>query len=95
MMTVFGDGQTFVSTNLTFLSNALLNAAANGQRTFTVNIITAQSPTALKLNGNYLQAYLAGISSGLELQEILPYECTPTLNTSDSLTVSIDFNFTF
>jgi hypothetical protein len=95
----FDAGVTFVTvTNLSAISTALINAAAAGNTTFVVKLTTSYLPSTLRANsGNNLinKAYLAGIQGGLANQDIYEYECTPSLNISDSITTSIDLNFNF
>lgn len=72
--------------------------AALGNTAFTVTIETTYLPTALRNNKGdnmILKAFLAGVSSGLAASSIFGFECTPTLNTTDTVTTSIDLNFTF
>lgn len=72
--------------------------AANGLKTFTVTIPTVYLPAALRNNkGNnlILKAYLSGVVEGLSSQNIYDFECSPVLNTSDTVDTSIDLNFTF
>jgi hypothetical protein len=100
----FAAGNTFISptlpintnANYTTLSAALITAANSGQNTFTVFIATSYLPEALKLNGNLLKAYLAGIYAGLAAQGIYhTYEVALSLDTSTVGTNKIKFNFTF
>lgn len=95
----FAAGQTFVTTdNNTAISNDLKGMAANGLTTFTLTYPTNYSPTALRGNkGNnlILKSYLAGIADGLATNNIYNFECTPALNTADTITTSIDLNFKF
>lgn len=95
----FAAGVTWVTVdNLSAISQALINAAAAGNTKFTTTILTSYNPAILRGNkGNnlILKAYLAGIQQGLADQEIYTYECTPTLNVSDSVDTKIDLNFNF
>jgi len=95
----FDAGVLFVSTiNLTAISTALITNAAAGNTKFTVTLSTTYQPATLRGNkGNnlILKAYLAGIEKGLADQEIYAYECTPTLNMSDTIDTKIDLNFNF
>lgn len=95
----FDAGSTFVvTTNLAAISDALKENAAAGNTKFTVTLLTTYSPSILRGNkGNnlILKAYLAGIQSGLAAQDIYNYECSPSLNVTDSVDTSIDLNFTF
>lgn len=95
LLDAFTNGGTFVTTNLATLSSGLQTAASQGKTTFVITIQTTFKPTALRLNGLLLAAYLDGISDALNAQNIFAFECEPTLNTSDISTTSIDFNFTF
>lgn len=95
----FAAGQTFVTTtNLTSISNDLKSHAALGLTSFTLTYPTTYNPVALRGNkGNnlILKAYLAGVQDGLASQAIYDYEVNPALNISDTVTTSIDLNFTF
>lgn len=100
MNDAFDGGASYVTTNLSALSTALVDAAAQGKTTFTVNVPgtgTVNSTYLRANNGNnlLLKAFLAGITSGLAAQDIYSYECTPKLNVSDTLSTSVDFIFTF
>lgn len=80
------------------ISAGLQANAALGLTTFVVNVPTTYLPAALRNNkGNnlILKAYLSGITEGLSAQLIYAHECAPTLNTSDTVTTSIDLNFAF
>jgi hypothetical protein len=95
----FNAGVTFVTvTNLSTISNALISNAASGNTKFTVTLTTTYQPAILRANkGNnlILKSYLAGIQKGLADQDIYSYECTPTLNISDTIDTKIDLNFNF
>jgi len=95
----FAAGVTFITTdNLTSLSDDLKEQAAFGLTTFTLTYVTSYNPVALRGNkGNnlILKSYLAGVVSGLAEQSIYAFECTPKLNVTDTVTTSIDLNFTF
>lgn len=90
--TMAGEGQ------YTAIQTGLQNNAALGNTTFTVTIVTTYLPASLRNNKGdnlILKSYLAGVSAGLAASSIFNYECIPTLNTSDTVTTSIDLNFTF
>jgi hypothetical protein len=96
----FTAGGVFVATNLTTLSSSLVAAAQLGQRVFTVVIATSYSFDGLRLKGDLLNSYLSGIKTQLEVEQInaitkIPIEVTLSLDTSDTLTNKIKFNFTF
>jgi len=80
------------------ITAGLQTNAALGLKTFTVTIPSTFSPAALRNNkGNnlILKAYLSGISEQLSNQLVYDFECTPSLNTTDTVSTSIDLNFTF
>lgn len=95
MNDVFDNGVLFVSDNLSAISTALKTNAASGKTTFTVTIASAFEPTNLKLKGRHAASYFAGIQKGLADEDIYDYECSPTLNESDQVTLQIDLNFTW
>ncbi len=80
------------------ITAGLQSNAASGLKTFTVTVPTTYLPAALRGNkGNnlILKAYLSGVTEQLSSQLIYDFECTPTLNTDDTVDTSIDLNFTF
>jgi len=95
----FDAGVTFVTVdNLAAISAALIASAAQGNTKFTTTLATTYVPAILRGNkGNnlILKSYLAGIQKGLSDQQIYEYECTPTLNTADTVDTKIDLNFNF
>lgn len=95
MLDVFDAGVAFVTANAATLTNALQAAAAKGQKTFTVNVITTFEPANLRLEGTHMDTHFAGILNEMGTQDIYNYEVSLSLNTSDTTTTSIDFNFTF
>jgi len=50
-------------TSYTTLLQGLQAAAAAGKSVFSVSVTTMDNPTYLRLNGNYLKAYFAGITT--------------------------------
>lgn len=95
MADCFAAGEAFIVANAALITAGLQSAAASGKKTFTINLVTVDNPSYLRLNGTYAQTYLNGISQALADGEIYSYECTPVLNLSDSVSVSINLNFTF
>lgn len=94
----FNAGVSLISTNLTFISNALKDKASYGETKFVISIVTSYNPGILRSNkGENLitKAYLAGVQKGLSDEDIYNYECRPTLNMSDNINTKIDLNFTF
>jgi hypothetical protein len=78
------------------LLNGIQSAASAGKSVFTVNVETIDNTTYLRLNGNYLNAYFAGIYYALNKEGIFnTYEVSLSLNTASESSTSIDFNFTF
>jgi hypothetical protein len=78
------------------LLQGLQAAAAAGKSVFSVSIITADNPTYLRLKGNYLNAYFAGIYYALDQEGIFnTYEVKLELDTSDTTTTKVTFNFSF
>jgi hypothetical protein len=69
-------------------------AAAAGKTSFSSLVATVDNPTYLKLNGNYLNAYLAGIYFAMDKEGIYNgYELVLSLDTSDASTTKIKFTF--
>jgi hypothetical protein len=100
MNDAFTAGSTYVSTNASALSAALIAAAAQGNTKFTVTITGTGSLSGAWLranNGNnlLLKAFFAGIADGLAAQDIYNYESSLSLNVSDSVNTNVDFNFNF
>lgn len=100
MDAAFTAGGAYVTANLTTLSTALQNSAAQGITKFTVTINgtgTINSGWLRANNGNnlLLKSFFAGITGGLAAQDIYSYNCTLALNVSDQVNTNIDFNFNF
>lgn len=80
----------------TTLLQGLQAAAAAGKSVFTVSVTTTDNPTYLRLKGNYLNAYFAGIYYALDKEGIFnTYEVSLSLDTSDTATTKVVFNFSF
>jgi len=99
MATVFQAGVDFVGTEgspgaaYADLSTALSNAAAAGTKTFTVTVDTSFETDNLRLNGIHQQTYFAGIIDALAHEGIYSTYVSLSLNTSQQLVTSINFNF--
>ena len=99
MATVFQAGIDLVGTagspgtGYTQLQTALNSSAAAGIKVFTVTVETAFEPTNLRLNGVHQQTYFAGILDALAHEGIYSAYITLALNTSDTQTTSVDFQF--
>lgn len=92
---VYDQGETWVSSNTSNISAALIQNAAKGLRTFTVTLAVTFEPANLRLLGYHWLSFQAGVVSALAAQQIYDYECSVVLNTSDALATSIDLKFTF
>jgi hypothetical protein len=78
------------------LLNGIQSAANAGKSIFTVSVATSDNPTYLRLKGNYMKAYFAGIYNALGKEGIFnTYEISLSLDTSQVATTSIIFSFTF
>lgn len=99
MATVFQAGVDFIGTEIapgsaySALSTGLANAAAAGTKVFTVTVETSFEVNNLRLNGVHQQSYFAGILQALAAEGIYSMYVGLSLNTSQTTTTSIDFNF--
>jgi len=99
MATVFQAGVDYVGTAATpgvaysALSTALNTSASAGTKIFTVTIDVTFEPDNLKLNGIHQKTFFDGILDALNHEGIYSDYVTLALNTSDTLTTKIDFNF--
>jgi len=76
----------------------LQDAASKGLKEFTVTVPVTYNPAALRGNKGdnlILKSFISGIVEGLSTGLIYDFECTPTLNTTDTVDTSIDLNFSF
>jgi hypothetical protein len=74
----------------------LQSAAAAGKSVFTVTVQTSDNPTYLRLKGNYMNAYFAGIYYAMNKEGIFnTYEVDLSLDTSQVSTTGVIFSFTF
>jgi secreted protein with Ig-like and vWFA domain len=89
-----GYQQVTVTGNAT-ISSALITAAGKGQKSFTVNLTLSYDPADLRLEGPKWEAYKSGMAEGLAENDIMSNEYTITLNTSDSVSTSVDIIFSF
>lgn len=95
LLAAFDAGAALVTTNNTAITTGLQTAAAQGKTTFTVQLTTTYQPAALRLQGLLMQAFLDGVSYQLASEDIMAFECTPSLNTSDLATLKVDLLFNF
>lgn len=80
----------------TTLLGELQSAASAGKSVFTVSIETLDNPAYLRLKGNYLNAYFAGIYYALDKEGIFnTYEVDLSLDTSDNTITKVVFSFSF
>jgi hypothetical protein len=80
------------------ISAGLQANAALGLTKFTVTVPVTYNPAALRGNKGdnlILKAFLSGVTEALSVQLIYDFECTPTLNTADTVDTKLDLNFTF
>lgn len=89
-------GRDFVLvTNLASITSGMAAAAAKGQRAFTLTYGVTYQPSDLRLEGPLWEAYRSGILEGLASEDIMNNEVGVALNTSDTLSTSVDLNFDF
>lgn len=78
------------------LLSGLQAAAAAGKSVFTITVTTTDNTTYLRLKGNYMKAYFAGIYYALNKEGIFnTYEVSLSLDTSQVSSTGIIFSFTF
>jgi hypothetical protein len=78
------------------LVSELQARASSGESRFSISIVTSDNPAYLRLNGTYLQAYLAGVYYALSSEGIFStYEVKLSLDLTDSANVKIKFEFVF
>lgn len=74
----------------------LLAAAAAGKKTFDITILTSDNPAYLRLQGDYMKSYFAGIYYAMSEENIFsPYEVTLSLDVSDTIQTNVKFSFSF
>lgn len=89
-------GLTLVgTTNLATITTEMATAAAAGLQTFTVTLAIGYQPQDIRAGGNLWEAFKSGCLQALAAEDIAGNEVTVTLNTSDTVTTSVDLNFTF
>jgi len=99
MAVVFQAGVDFIGTELApgiaypVLSTALNASATAGIKVFTSTVDVTFEPDNLKLGGIHQDTYFAGILDALAHEGIYSMYVSLVLNTSDTLTTKIDFNF--
>ena len=77
------------------LQSGLATAADNGQETFTVKIMCNFNPAILRLGTKYWEAFKTGAMTALATERIYNYEVSLTMDTTDTIDLKINFNFTF
>ncbi len=100
MNEAFDAGAAYVTTNISALSNGLVEAAAKGQSKFTVKVTGTGTVNASYLRANsgnnmLLKSFFAGIKDGLAAQDVYDYECSLQLDVSDSVNTNVNFLFNF
>lgn len=77
------------------LANEIAAAAAAGKSKFAISIETSDSPAYLRLQGNFMNAYFAGIEFALAQEGFFPtYESKISLDISDSLATKVKIEIT-
>lgn len=89
------NGISSITTNLSTITTELSNAAAAGKKSFTVNIPVTFQPSDLRLKGKLWEAYKTGIEEKLSSEDIYGDEITVELNTSDTISTTVDLKFKF
>lgn len=80
----------------TALLSGMQAAAAAGKSVFTVSIETSDNPTYLRLKGNYMNAYFAGIYFALDKEGIFNTdEISLSLDMSQTTSTKVVFSFSF
>jgi len=82
-------------TNLANITTGMATAAGQGKKAFTLTYAATFQPSDLRLEGPLWQAYKSGVSEGLTSEDIMQNEVTIKLNTSDTLSTSVDLDFDF
>lgn len=95
MLTVCNAGKTWIQSNKAAITSGALAKIQQGYKSFTINLPVTFEPNNLRLNNFHQKAFFSGIMSELIAEEVMTYECTPVLNTSDNLSTTIDLNFNF
>ena len=89
-------GYDFVKvTNIASITSDMATAAGQGKKQFTLNYTATYQPSDLRLQGDLWRAYQSGIREALGNEDLMLNEVAISLNTSDSLTTSIDLAFDF
>ena len=89
-------GSDFVLvTNLASITSDMALAADQGKREFTLNYTVTYQPSDLRLLGPLWRAFQTGVTEGLASEDLMLNEVTVSLNTSDSLSTSVDLIFDF
>ena len=89
-------GRDFIIvTNLAAITTEMAAASAQGKRVFTLNYSVSYQPSDLRLLGPLWEAFKSGLYEGLHSEDVMGNEVTPVLNTSDTLSTSIDLKFDF
>ena len=88
-------GYDFVKvTNLAQLGVDMAAEAAKGVKTYTLNYGLSFQPEDLRLEGPLWEAFKSGVLEGFASEDIMGNEIAVVLNTSDTVSTSIDLNFT-
>ena len=89
-------GYDFIKiTNIAAITTAMATVAGQGKKQFTLNYTVTYQPADLRLKGDLWRAYQTGVTEGLASEDLMLNEVTVSLNTSDSLSTSVDLIFDF
>lgn len=88
-------GRQWVIDNNANISGQLQSNAAKGAVKFTINLPVTFEPGNLRLLGLHWKSFRAGVLEQMSSEDIYDYEVDPQLNTSDTVSTSIDLKFDF
>lgn len=90
-----GSDATAAGEAYSVLASGLEQAAEEGKEIFTIVCQVNHEPTILRMETRYLDAFFAGVKTGLANEHILEYEFTLEIDLTDTSITKIKFNFTF
>ena len=88
-------GRQWVVDNNASISQQLKDNAAKGGVKFTITLPVTFEPGNLRLQGLHWKSFRAGVLEQLGAEDVYNYEVDPQLNTSDTVSTSIDLKFDF
>jgi len=90
-----GSDATSAGEAYSVLASGLAQAALEGKVSFTVSCQVSHEPTILRMQTRYLDAFFAGIKTGMANEQLFEYEFTTTIDLTDTSITRIKFNFSF